>query len=76
METIVKSIAVLAVFVGIVLIIAVLVAFPIMWLMNYVFAPSLMLAVFGVGKMTFWRALAFSVLTGFLGTCQTSTEKK
>jgi hypothetical protein len=41
-------------------------AFPVMWLTNYLFSPRLLLAVFGVSQLTFWKAYAFSVFTSWM----------
>lgn len=52
-------------------------AFPIMWLMNYTFAPSLLISVFGTAKLTFWHAYTFSVLMSWMvkSTATSSSSK-
>ena len=60
----------LLIFVAIVL----LFTFSLMWLMNYVFAPSFLLAVFGATQLTFWKTFAFSVVVGWL--CSKSISDK
>lgn len=52
--------AILGVFV-VVFVIALLVAFPTMWLWNW-----LMPTIFGLTKITFWQALGINILCGFL----------
>lgn len=37
-----------------------------MYLVNYLFAPSFLLAVFGVTHLTFWRAFWLAFLCGML----------
>jgi hypothetical protein len=41
-------------------------AFPVMWLTNYLFAPALLLKVFGVARLTFWKAYWFSVFMSWM----------
>ena len=53
---------------------ALLMGFPIMWLMNYVFTPGVLLTVFGVAKMTFWRAFWTNFLFGILFRTSVSTK--
>lgn len=57
METLLKIIGA----VGLFLIVALLVTFPTMWLWNW-----LMPTIFGVVKITFWQALGLNLLTGVL----------
>ena len=45
---------------------ALLFAFPLMWLINYVFASSVLLALFGVPQITFWKTVALSIVMGWL----------
>jgi small-conductance mechanosensitive channel len=66
----------LVVIVLIVMVIAALFAFPTMWLFNYLFAPSFLTAVFGVSKLTFWRAMFTNMFFGwFVKGTSTSTSK-
>jgi hypothetical protein len=46
--------------------VALLFNYPLMWLMNYVFTPTVLTVLFGVAKMTFWRTYAFGMLTGLI----------
>jgi hypothetical protein len=39
-----------------VVIVGLVVGYPIMWMMNYVFPSTVLLAVFGVSGFTFWKA--------------------
>lgn len=41
-------------------------AFPVMWALNYVFASSVLIALFGVAKIGFWKAYVLSLLTAML----------
>jgi hypothetical protein len=51
---------------------ALLSAYPTMWFINYVFAPSLLLSVFGVSKLAFWQAFGLNILLGWLGGSKSS----
>jgi hypothetical protein len=69
MELFAKLFAGAALFIGTLVILfgfSLLLGFPIMWLMNYVFTPGIMLTIFGVAKMTFWRAFWTNYLFGIL----------
>jgi hypothetical protein len=52
-------------------------AFPTMWLMNYEFTPVVLSTLFGIAKLTFWRAfwLNFLVSILFKSTATTSNSK-
>lgn len=56
-------------------VIAVVGAYPTMWLFNYLFAPSLLLAVFGVPALGFWKALAVNMFFGFFVKTSNTTSK-
>jgi hypothetical protein len=49
-----------------VFVIAAVMAFPMMWLMNYLFASSFLQFVFGVTQFTFWKAFWLNFLCGIL----------
>jgi hypothetical protein len=57
---------------------SVLFAFPTMWMVNYLFAPSALIAVFGHAHLTFWNALWLNVLCGLLfkGSSTSPTTEK
>jgi len=65
------AIGVIALIAGIVL----LFTFPIMWAMNYVFTPALLVALFGIPQMTFWKMFVFAWVVSTL-TKGTSTSSK
>jgi hypothetical protein len=66
---------------GIVLIIlaiagvSIVMAYPVKWLVNYLFTPGVLMAVFGVTKFSIWRALWLSVLCGLLFKSTVSSSK-
>lgn len=54
-------------FVIVVVVLAVvLMAFITMWLVNYLFAPSFLLTVFGLSQITLWKAFCLNFLCGIL----------
>lgn len=57
-----------AVVVGIVAIclVAVLFTLPVKWIVNYLFTPQTIFALFGVYQLSFWKAMALSVLCTWL----------
>lgn len=54
---------------------ALLFAFPLMWLINYVFTSSVLLTLFGVPQITFWKTVVLSIVTGWLFKSSTSSSK-
>lgn len=45
---------------------AALMAYPTMSLVNYLFTPTLLVAVFGMAKIGFWQALCLNTLASLL----------
>lgn len=45
---------------------ALLLTYPEMWLINYVFSPTFLLFVFGVAKLTFWRTYVTMITLGLI----------
>lgn len=43
-----------------------LLAYPTMCLVNYLFTPTLLVAVFGMAKIGFWQALCLNTLASLL----------
>lgn len=56
--------------------IATLGAFPAKWVINYLFSPAALQAVFGVARFDFWHALAFNFFAGwvFQGTSSNTSK--
>lgn len=50
-------------------------ALPVMWLWNYVIARNVTMLIFGVSKLTFWKAFCFNLLCGLLFKSSTSIKK-
>jgi hypothetical protein len=66
------AVGVIALIAGIVL----LFTFPIMWALNYVFTPAVLMALFGVSKLTFWKTFVLSWVIGTMFKGTTTTTKK
>jgi hypothetical protein len=52
--------------IGVGVLVAMAIGFPIKWMMNYLFTPTVLRATFGVSQMTFWRAFWLAILISFL----------
>jgi hypothetical protein len=70
---IIGAIGVIALLVGL----ALLTAYPLMWAINYTFTSSVLLALFGVPQITFWKTVLLSIVTGWLfkGGSSSSSSK-
>jgi hypothetical protein len=60
-----------ALFVGL----AMLMAYPTKWFINYLFTAQLLTYVLGAAKITFWKAFVFNALFGGLATKSSSSSK-
>jgi hypothetical protein len=60
---------------GMFFLIVVIMPFPVMWLMNWLFTPQAIHSVFGVWSFDFWHALGLSTLTGLLFKSTSTTSK-
>jgi hypothetical protein len=40
--------------------------FPLMWAINFVFTPAVIMALFGVSQITFWKTFVLAVTMGWL----------
>jgi len=65
----------IAIFLNILVVVGLLVGYPAKWIMNYLLAPSALQAVFGVARMTFWRAFWLNILCGILFKASASSVK-
>lgn len=55
---------------------AVVMAFPTMWIMNYLFTDSALVAVFGAPDIGFWKALWLNFFFGIAFKSSSSSSKK
>jgi hypothetical protein len=58
---------------------AFVIGLPVMWIVNYLFTQQILMAVFGVPQLTFWKAFWIANLTGLLfksTTTNTNTKKE
>ena len=76
METVTKAIGAIVLVVMIIAVLAIVMAWPTMWLVNYTFSPSAIMAIFGRTTLDFWHALALNVVCGLLfRSTSTNTSK-
>ena len=75
MKIIAGLIAILGVLV-LIIAFALLMAWPLMLLINYVFAPNVLWALFGVSQITFWKTVALSIVTGSLFKSDSTSSSK
>jgi len=61
--------------VALIVVIAVVIALPVMLIVNYLFAPAVLTAVFGVSQLTFWKAFWLAILTGLLFKSSNTSTK-
>lgn len=66
MEVVIKAVGAVVLAVVALAFFAAVMAYPTMWIVNYLFAPSAIAAVFGVSQLTFCKALALSYVSGAL----------
>lgn len=69
-ENFITIVGAIVVTVAVLALIAVLLAFPVMWLWNW-----LMPAIFGLVKINFWKALGINLLCGLLFKSSYSSKK-
>ncbi len=66
METGIKAVGTIVLVLGLIMLVAILAAFPVLLIVNYLFTPSVLLGLFGIPALTFWKAFWLNVLCGFL----------
>jgi hypothetical protein len=62
-------------FIALIFVIAAIFAYPTMWIVNYLFSATVLTLVFGISKLTFWKALALNWFLGLLRGGSTSSSK-
>ena len=55
---------------------ALLMAWPLMVLINYVFSTALLTFLFGAAKISFWKTVALSIVTGSLFKSASTSSSK
>jgi hypothetical protein len=76
METLVKVLGVIFLAFFFIVLVAALIALPIMWLVNWLIVPKLIYALFGVYKLGFLKALGIGLLSGTLFKSVSTTTGK
>jgi hypothetical protein len=49
-----------------VVVVAIILALPVMLIVNYLFTQSVLIYLFGIPALTFWKALWLNILCGFI----------
>lgn len=62
--------------IGLCLGLSMLLAWPTLWLMNYMFTSTALYTLFGVTKLTFWKAFWLNFLVGILFKSSNTTTKE
>ncbi|MDI6734522.1 MAG: hypothetical protein QMD50_03505 [Patescibacteria group bacterium] len=60
----------------IVAVFAIILAFPTMWIVNYVFLETALMAIFGTTSIGFWKALCLNLFFGIAFKSSTPSSKK
>lgn len=64
-KVVLVSLAVVGI-VGLVIGFSLLLAYPTMWVVNYLFAATTLKAIFGISQLTFWKAFWLNFICGTL----------
>ena len=75
METLVKIVGVIVLLVVFIAGFALLMALPTMWIINYLFTPSAITAVFGTSAIGFWKAFWLNFFFGIAFKSSSSSSK-
>ena len=75
MEKFAKALGLLVLLFVVLSFVAFVIGLPVMWIVNYLFTQQVLMAVFGVPQLTFWKAFWLAGLTGLLFK-NYSTDKK
>lgn len=73
-ETPAKGIVIFVIAMLLVAVLSVLGAYPTKWLVNYLFTPAVLVALFG-GPLTFWKALVLNYVAASLFKGTTEVKK-
>ena len=71
MEDVLKVVGLIALVVGLCL----LAAYPTLYIVNYLFTPQLLLSVFGISALTFWKAFWLNFLASILFKSTNTSSK-
>jgi len=66
MEDIVKAVGTVLLFLAAIVAICFLAAYPTLWLVNYLITPQVLVAMFGIPALTFWKAFWLNFLCSAL----------
>jgi hypothetical protein len=75
MENFVKALGLAVLLLVVISFVAFVIGLPVMWIVNYLFTQQVLMAVFGIPQLMFWKSFWLAVLTGLLFK-SSSTGKK
>jgi hypothetical protein len=73
-EHMVKVLGLIILSIAAVIGLAILFAFPTMWIINYLFTAQLLVYVFGVAKISLWQAWVFNIFASLFKSVSTSSK--
>ena len=76
MDSIIEFILAMLFVAFVILVFALLLALPTMWIVNYLFTESALVAVFGTPSLSFGKALALNLFFGIAFKSSSSSSKK
>ena len=77
MEKIFTIIGALVVVFAVVAVGSIIGAYPTKWIVNYLFTPQVLMSLFGVSQLTFWKALWLNfICSALFKASSTSSTKK
>ena len=66
MENFAKALGLVVLLLVIISFVAFVIGLPVMWIVNYLFTQHILMAVFGIPQLTFWKSFWLASLTGLL----------
>jgi hypothetical protein len=54
---------------------ALVLTFPLMWLINWLFTPTVLVTLFGTSQITFWKTFALATVCGWLFKSSATNSK-
>jgi hypothetical protein len=76
METVIKAVGTAVLLFGLIVLLSLLFAYPTLLVVNYLFTSSLLLKIFGIPALTFWKAFWLNYLCANLLKSTTTSSSK
>jgi hypothetical protein len=75
MEQLLKGLGALLAIIALVIIVGFIIALPTLIIVNYLFTSAVLITMFGIPALTFWKAFWLNVLCGILFKSTSSSSK-